>query len=292
MQINILGRINNVNLPFTKSLFPLFEAVINSIHAIEESKIQNGEITIYVGRDDSQGVLDNSDYEQNPIESFKVIDNGIGFDENNYNSFLTADSTYKSSKGAKGVGRFVWLKAFNNVTIKSIFSQNSIKYKREFNFVLTESGIENHNLTEISDAKNQTTVELLDFNEEYKIACPKTTKTICKRLIEHSLVYFLNQNCPKIHLIDNNERFDLNQIYKEHFKAFSKDEVIKIKSNQFSITHLRLYGSEENNHLIHYCAHSRDVKHENLSKHLPDLSRKIKDNDLKSFVYASYVSSD
>ena len=46
----------------------------------------------------------------NQITGFKVIDNGIGFDENNMRSFLQSDSTYRADKGGKGVGRFSWLK--------------------------------------------------------------------------------------------------------------------------------------------------------------------------------------
>ncbi len=80
MQINILGRINNVNLPTSKATFPIFEAVINSIHAIDERGTDKGEISIVIERDDSQRIIDPDDYEQYPIKSFKVIDNGVGFD--------------------------------------------------------------------------------------------------------------------------------------------------------------------------------------------------------------------
>ena len=34
--INITGRINNFNLPKNQPLLPLFEAIVNSFHAIEE----------------------------------------------------------------------------------------------------------------------------------------------------------------------------------------------------------------------------------------------------------------
>lgn len=290
MKIDVIGRIKNVNLPFSKSLFPLFEAVVNSINTIEEVDNRNGEISIMIERDKSQEILDNSDYEQYPIKSFKIADNGIGFDENNYNAFLTADTTYKAEKGAKGVGRFVWLKAFKKVSIESNYSQDSKYYKRKFNFVLSENGIEKHELNETDNANNLTIVNLIGFKEKYQTSCPKATNAICKRLIEHTLVYFLNDNCPNIYFVDNNKKFDLKKIFDEHFKTFSKDETVEIKSKQFTLTHLRLYGSEENNHLIHYCANNREVKHENLSRFIPDLYKKIKDEDEKPFVYASYVS--
>ena len=37
-KINFKGRIKNFNLPENKSLIPLFEAVVNSLQAIEERK--------------------------------------------------------------------------------------------------------------------------------------------------------------------------------------------------------------------------------------------------------------
>ena len=54
--INITGRINNFNLPKNQPLLPLFEAIVNSFHAIEESRDKDknftaGEISIKIIRD-------------------------------------------------------------------------------------------------------------------------------------------------------------------------------------------------------------------------------------------------
>ena len=38
LQTNLMGRLRNTDLPKSNALFPLFEAVINSIHAIDEWK--------------------------------------------------------------------------------------------------------------------------------------------------------------------------------------------------------------------------------------------------------------
>ncbi|MCZ7603069.1 MAG: DUF4263 domain-containing protein [Melioribacteraceae bacterium] len=292
MQINILGRIKNVSLPISKPLFPLFEAVINSIHAIEDTEVKKGEINIYIERDDTQEVLDDSDIEQYPIRSFTIVDNGVGFNKSNYESFLTADSTYKAEKGAKGVGRFIWLKAFSKVHINSCFADNGKFYKRDFDFVLTETGIENHKLDEIKKPANNTRVELIDFNPDFQKTCPKSREIIGKRLIEHSLVYFLSKNCPKINLYDGGTKQSLNEQFEKQFKTFLKDEIVEVESEKFNITHLRLYGSDENNHYIHYCANNRDVLQENLSRYVPDLTRKIRDENDKPFVYTAYVSGE
>ena len=49
-KINLEGKIKNTNLPQSKSLLPLFEAIVNSIQSIEDLGISNGEILITIIR--------------------------------------------------------------------------------------------------------------------------------------------------------------------------------------------------------------------------------------------------
>lgn len=52
MNIDLVGRIKNISLPYSKPLLPLFEAVINSFDAIEDSaKGRDGQISISILRD-------------------------------------------------------------------------------------------------------------------------------------------------------------------------------------------------------------------------------------------------
>ncbi|MDD1469719.1 ATP-binding protein [Dolichospermum sp. ST_sed5] len=150
MQINVEGRIKNVNLPYSKPLYPLFEAVVNSIHAIEELNSRNGMIRIFIERDKSQGLLgllhDNT--ELCPIKSFRIEDNGIGFNEPNYNAFLTADTTYKAETGGKGIGRFIWLKAFEYAHIESTFHEDG-GFKKELSISFLPSNFWLENCIEI-----------------------------------------------------------------------------------------------------------------------------------------------
>lgn len=59
--INIRGRVKNFNLPKNQPLVPLFEAIVNAIHAIGERKSTDpsfeGQIIIRILRD-GQFVLD------------------------------------------------------------------------------------------------------------------------------------------------------------------------------------------------------------------------------------------
>ena len=70
---NITGRVKNTTLPVSRALFSLFEAIVNSLHAISNSKRNDGEIIINVQREqlldiDSSKVI-------SKIISFEIIDN-------------------------------------------------------------------------------------------------------------------------------------------------------------------------------------------------------------------------
>ena len=99
--IDLKGRIKNFALPKNKPLLPLFEAIVNSIYAIEErQKIESfqGKIDIHIIRV-PQEVLEGVDKSINEITGFVISDNGVGFDDNNMKSFLQSDSTYRADKG-------------------------------------------------------------------------------------------------------------------------------------------------------------------------------------------------
>src|SRR5688572_21563482 len=101
---NIEGKVRNTVLARTKPLLPLFEVVSNSIHAIEEAGTDKGSITIDIIRNGSpEALAASSNVDQYPIKTFIVKDNGIGFTQKNFDSFLTSDSDYKMEKGGKGV---------------------------------------------------------------------------------------------------------------------------------------------------------------------------------------------
>ena len=127
---NLKGKVKNFSLPKDQPLIPLFEAIVNSINAIDEKRASDttfiGQITISIIRDNCI-LKENDEY---TILGFSVEDDGIGFNDNNMNSFMEADSEYKSAIGGKGVGRFSWLKAFSNAEIKSTFIKDNDFYSR------------------------------------------------------------------------------------------------------------------------------------------------------------------
>jgi len=117
---NLSGRLRNTSLPKSHGLMPVFEAVVNSIHSIEENGNlgDDGKIIVEIVRVQRSDLVDD-DSHQEPIGGFTISDNGCGFNENNLSSFKTLDTDYKIQLGCRGVGRLLWLKAFDNVEVSS-----------------------------------------------------------------------------------------------------------------------------------------------------------------------------
>ena len=112
--INVRRAIENIRSG-TNVYTPLVETVVNAIQAIEAGAAEPGRIDIRVIRS-NQHELDGG---QPPVESFAVIDNGIGFDEENRDSFDTLYSDHKIDQGGKGFGRFTCLKYFDDLLIEA-----------------------------------------------------------------------------------------------------------------------------------------------------------------------------
>jgi hypothetical protein len=136
MFVDVKGKVNNLTLRPCDRLVPVLEAIINSIQATKDGEKAN--IVVTATRQDHQGTLSSEENSFQQIESFEIEDFGLGFNSENYKSFKTAESTYKSELGCKGVGRFTWLKSFEEIIVNSIFYENDNKKKLEFSFFVDD----------------------------------------------------------------------------------------------------------------------------------------------------------
>ena len=134
MKQDLIGRVERWHLPIRNSLYPLFEAVSNSIQAIEATGGRDGFVKIELRRSKGQATLDLNDESTEPIEEIKITDNGIGFTHENMSAFEELDTRYKIKIGGKGVGRLTWLKVFEKTTIESIYMTKDGWRKRSFEF--------------------------------------------------------------------------------------------------------------------------------------------------------------
>ncbi len=291
---DIKGQLNTMRLADSKALWPLFEAVVNSIQSIEDSPNRNsGKIMIHAYRNPpafTQIAMGQKESLER-FESFSITDNGLGLNEANYRSFNTAYSTLKVKKGCKGIGRFLWLKAFDSVVIKSFFPDNGSFFHREFTFT-TDGVFPEENLVETDVQEPATTVYLNHFHPNYQNAAPVELEVVAKRIIEHCLPFFISGKCPEITISDGiSAPINLNQYYDANIKDSLHQDHFTIKAADFVIYHLRL-PEGFSGHELHLCANMQEVLSIELKKYIPDLQKKIISNDnLGGFFYVGYVAS-
>ena len=271
---------------------PLFEAIVNSIQAIEDAREQTGVININILRDTSP-LLVEPDKGLRDIVGFEIVDNGIGFTDDNFGAFQTSDTTYKADRGGKGIGRFAWLVAFRRVEVESTYEEKSAWKFRKFNFVPVADGISGEALSESPVKRRNTQVRLRGFKEKYSAAAPKKIDTIAAHIVEHCLEYFIRPNPPSINLVDAGAaaKLDLNNVFETSMAVNATVVPFKVADKDFNILHVKLYSSHIKDHQLHYCANDRAVKSDRLAGKIPDLSKRLIDEKGRDFVYASYVDS-
>ena len=266
--VDFKGRIRNFNLPKDKALVPLFEAIVNSLQAIEDKgNGRDGKIAVTVNRLE---VLDGDDIPEGDVTGFTITDNGIGFDGPNFESFLKADSQHKEAKGGKGVGRFCWLKAFDHVRIESIFAEGAELYMRKFTFSANSDGIDDE-VTEAADTETGTTVELRYIKQQYLPFIPKSDDEIADSIMRHCLVYLLSDDCPNITLIDGETVIDVNAMLGDLLESRSDTVSFHIKQQEFTLLHIKMrVGTNYRSRTapaskLLLCANNRSVEEESLN---------------------------
>lgn len=298
MNTYLKGRLRNTALLRSQGLMPLYEAVVNAIQAIADSDDPDGgDIRIEVLRTPQQQLLEDTRQRrgappQEPIVGFRIIDNGVGFDERNMSSFETLDSDYKAALGCRGVGRLLWLKAFEAVKVSSIF-RSSDGSLRQRNFSFTPAhGVTAQVMTDAPpDAQPTTIIELCGFDQPYREASPKTATTIAQNVFEHCLWYFVREGgAPAVSVVDGDEVIDLHEVHAAYMLSSSTKERITLKGQEFELTHLRLKAGADRQHFLAWCAAGRVVEKEPLGGRISGLHGRIKDPE-GDFHYACYITS-
>lgn len=291
--IDLPGRVKNFELPRTKPLMPLFETIVNSIYAIEERQQNddkvNGYINIEIIREPQMRVqTEGIDSSINDITGFVVTDNGIGFDENNMKSFLQSDSTYRAEKGGKGVGRFAWLKAFKEADIESSFIDAGEWVRRKFCFTLEQNEI-NDSLEDIDPlTDNKTIVALKECLSPYKKNLPKKGEVIATKIMQHCFIYLMSAKCPVIKVADEDQTYNINEMFDERIKKESEKIEFKIGNENFSLLHTQIEDAAFGASKLYLYANDRMVQEVNLEKEIVDLDKNL--FSAKGYYYAGILS--
>lgn len=277
---------------------PVYEAVVNSIEAIEDrSQIEQNPLSHYsieleINREAQldlgprPGPRPEAD-----IIGFRVTDNGLGFNDKNWESFKTLDSLHKAERGCRGIGRLMWLKAFNNVLVDSTYEENGEKRRRKFGFDI-QNEVSESSATSSESGEISTVVELEGFKKQFAAATHKTSEKIASGLLEHCLWYFIREEgVPHITVFDDAGRIDLFELFDAHMHTSSSHKTVDIKTFSFDITHVKIRVARNKPHTLGYCASGRLVREEILTGKIPGLYTAITDND-GQFTYMAYLTSE
>lgn len=185
MHGDIVNRVKRLPKPSqaAEALQPVFEAVSNSLHAVEDAfadrYLERGKITVTITNAQSADDIE-----------IVIEDNGVGLEPARFEAFCTTDTDYKISRGGKGVGRLLWLDAFESIKVESIYRDKETLYRRSFTFHLTrQEQILNERIEPlVGVAQTGTTVTFKRLRgTAYRDKFPHKTSTIIKHFGSHFL---------------------------------------------------------------------------------------------------------
>lgn len=296
-RINIQGTIDNIRSK-SNIYTPIIEAIVNSIQSIVLKQIDNGKIEIVLHR---EKILDI----ENAIPSVKSIeirDNGIGFTQENRDSFDTFYSEYKRSIGGKGFGRFMYVKYFNNVFVNSVFRDNDqslksryFRFGREYEIIVDEkiepsTAVETYSVVTLENIKSGQNFE-------------KQIETIARRILDKILIYFINDtfNPPTIILkeAEGNHSIVLNDFLTEinEIKLWkSKDFTLeddKLQKYEFVAKVFKIYYPGNQKSRVSLTGHNREVTDTPLYKYIPEFEDEFFEEDdnktKRNYIIKTYI---
>lgn len=192
MDINYNGIIRGIkNIEFNT---PLYECISNSI----EAGANNISINIKLRKNLQSNTIEEFIHQENTdfvIDKIIITDDGIGFNKANIKSFNTYMTEYKQKDGCKGIGRFTWLKIFENVEIESCTQDKYIYFN--FNTSYQDKDIEQ---SDRKTDKLKTSITLMNIKKEYiKYALieEQNIESYLSKLKDDILKYF----AIKLHLL-------------------------------------------------------------------------------------------
>lgn len=299
---SLSGRVRNTTLPKSHALLPLLEAVVNSIQAIDARATGDptpGRVAVRVHRSGQgefeMGAATPGRAPLKPIVGFTVEDNGVGFTPANMASFETLDTDYKADIGCRGVGRLLWLKAFDRVAVRSAYRDSDGELRgRLFRFSIDRE-VE-HDEAPDGFAHPGAVVNLDGFKKSFQEPAPKGVEAIAREIFEHCIWYFLRPGgAPDVAIADDEESVSLSQLMEEFvYSAMTQTQVV-VKSEKFDLLHLRLKASARiATPRLYWCAANRVVSDESLAGKVPGLYGRLHGtgDETDEFIYVCYLSAD
>ncbi|MFT3768505.1 MAG: hypothetical protein QM820_23915 [Minicystis sp.] len=285
METNIEHKVRQTHVPKKRPLMPIFEAIVNSIQAIEDSAVRPGFVRVEIVRASTPRVGETATMESipdSPVSGFTIKDNGVGFDRKNYASFNCAESPHKLERGGKGVGRFLWLAAFREALVISTYRTDGGELRRrKFRFTISPKGV-----NDISDelapegAETGSTIHLIDVSDNVASlrSFPRDARKIAEAIAEHCTGYLLREWCPSIDVVDGVTTISVNAIFAESALRQSEEQ-FALSGQDFRMVVVKTKpAGGETPHRVRLYGNCREVQNYALAEDLPQLPRRIVDS--------------
>lgn len=243
----------------------LYESITNAIHANASEiicKFNGFDPTI---KEDETS----SDIYKRKVDTISIIDNGDGLNDDNYNSFCKYRSEFKKKLGGKGVGRFVFLKLYENVNFESYVADLNEKRHFKFSVDFDTDDIEKEPL---SIAKSSTEIILSKLTKQY-YDIEKGTDRRIELNLEEIKIKVLTHLLPILFFYKKNGhsiviRF-IDESNSELPEEITPEDIPDFQTKQFSIIDKegRIFNFNLNHRIekidgrlfAYYCANNRTV---------------------------------
>lgn len=291
MKADVEGIVSQLSIRPDERLLPVFEAIANSYDSLQLVDTPKRYIQVLFDIDDDNFVTDEK-LENRKIKNITIIDNGVGFTDENMESFENAFKSIKSQTGAKGVGRFTWLKIFHHVTIDSVYEKDGYKYRRKLVFDVIGDGVHKEEPEEVqSDVPIITSVTLTEMLPPYNTKPVKSFQDITYDVVDH-FIDLLDINQVELILCDTKkgEDHNINQIFRDEYLSTKVEMSFSIASQDFTLKHFKV-NKTDHKHALILLAHNRKVTAEKLSRFFPELTKAIDDNGSK-YYYLGLLSAE
>lgn len=307
--VNVRRAVENIRSG-TNVYTPLVETIVNAIQAIEAASPAAGRVDILVKRSNQQELEGG----QPSVESFTVIDNGIGFNDENMDSFDTLYSDHKIALGGKGFGRFTCLKYFDDLFIESVFEHEGGRKKRVFKMGKQTDIIVNE---EIEDCPDGDIGSRVTMHKVKRVFPDKKIKTIARALVERLLPYFIDADyqCPEIGIAeeDGTGRIILNDFVSNQLASMIKEIPLQEgnivlgsgdKEQTFQVRVFKLYSPRNQKSKISLVADRREVTDTAIHSFVPEFideffeerSSEGEEGDrnyiVKAYVFSPYLDAN
>ncbi|MCT4005151.1 ATP-binding protein [Elizabethkingia anophelis] len=216
----------------------IFEAITNAIHA--NSTI----IKCYFNFNGSYLKEGEKELGKPKVDTIKIVDNGDGITDTNYNSFSKYRTEYKKDLGCKGVGRFVFLKVYNSANyfskIKELQENREIRFHINFN---TEEDLKKEKSKIV---ENETTIVLSSLNSQYLDSNKEIDRRIeldiinIKNKVLINLIptlYFYKQKDINIEIFFYDE-------YSSNSVKINSEDIPNFKTEKFNVIDIKGFARE------------------------------------------------